>query len=135
MSLVQWLRPPRYLLAIFLGVMVLPAAALAWLGWRFIEQDRALEIQRSREYLEQTADLVAGSLERRLNAWAAQLQPDFADLRPGPAVAVRLTAAGVIAHSGAPLLYQPRVNPPQESAVEIFAAGEALEFRARDPAR
>jgi len=39
----EWFRPPRHLLALFLAVTVAPASALAWLSWRLLEQDRALE--------------------------------------------------------------------------------------------
>ena len=73
MALRDWLRPPRYLLALFLAVTVVPATALAWLSWRILEQDRALESQRVQERLDHAVDLIAAALERRLAEVEEQL--------------------------------------------------------------
>ena len=45
-SLKAWPRPLRHLLARFLGLALVPAGCLVWLGLRLLEQDRALELQR-----------------------------------------------------------------------------------------
>jgi hypothetical protein len=39
-------RPPRSLVALIIGITVVPLATLLWLGWRLLEQDRALEQQQ-----------------------------------------------------------------------------------------
>ena len=38
--------PPNGLLAAFLVLTLGPSLGLAWLGWRLLDQDRALENQR-----------------------------------------------------------------------------------------
>ena len=58
MSVPPWFRPAHHLLVSFLLVTMLPAAALFWLSWRSLEQDRLLETQRVRERCEQAADLL-----------------------------------------------------------------------------
>jgi len=51
MSLRRWLEPQRRLLGLFVAVMVTIAAALGWLGWRLLDQDRDLSRQRVQERL------------------------------------------------------------------------------------
>jgi hypothetical protein len=65
MSIRLWFRSPRYLLTLFLAIMLVLAASLGWLSWRLLEQDRALESQRSQERLDNAADLIAASLLRK----------------------------------------------------------------------
>lgn len=48
---------PVKLLPLFLVLAGIPLAALGWLGWRLVEQDRVLEQQRLRERLENGANL------------------------------------------------------------------------------
>ena len=62
-----WFQPPRRVLTSFLVVIVVCVAALAWLGYRLLDQDRALESQRLREQLEAAADVTAAALERKLS--------------------------------------------------------------------
>ena len=62
----EWFSPPRRLLALFLTVILVPAAALVWLGWRVLEQDRTVEAQRLQERLEAAADRATDALIRRL---------------------------------------------------------------------
>src|SRR5262245_46714186 len=96
---------------------LIPAAALAWLGFRVLDQDRALEVQRRREKLVNAAERVALGLERRL-ARAEE------DLSRGSAP-FRFKRSGV---EGNGLLYQPA--PVRGS--EISYPAEALEFQRRD---
>ena len=42
----------------------IPLAALGWLGWRLLVQERALEQQRQRERLEDAAGTTAHDLDR-----------------------------------------------------------------------
>jgi signal transduction histidine kinase len=120
----EWFRPPRHLLALFLAVTVVPATALAWLSWRLLEQDRALESQRIQERLEHAADLIAAAIERRLSEALDKL-PDAAE----DVLVVTFTPHRVEARG---LLYQPFVPPAQEPPRGVFEAGEALEFRQQD---
>jgi hypothetical protein len=38
MSLAEWFRPPRHLLAMFFGITVISAAALGWLSWQLVRR-------------------------------------------------------------------------------------------------
>src|SRR5512139_2822288 len=73
MFLREWFRPPRHLLALFVAVIVLPAIALAWLAWRTIEQDKALERQRLQERLETAAATLVAGLSLRLDELSRQV--------------------------------------------------------------
>ena len=66
MSFSRWLRPPHRLLSLFLAITLVLAAGLVWLGWRILQQDRALEGQRIQERLAQAADLASANLLRGL---------------------------------------------------------------------
>jgi hypothetical protein len=46
------LAAPVRLLALFVVISGVPLVALGWLGWRVLQQDRALETQRLRERLD-----------------------------------------------------------------------------------
>ena len=73
MWLSRWFRAPRYLLTLFLGIMQVLAATLGWLGWRLLEQDRALESQRAQEQLDNAADLLGASFLRKFSESEDQL--------------------------------------------------------------
>ncbi len=60
---------PVRLLALFVVISGVPLVALGWLGWRVLQQDRALETQRLRERLDSAATLVAGELDRGFSRW------------------------------------------------------------------
>ena len=59
--------PPRNVLVLLIAVAAVSVAALVWLSWRLLEQDRALENQRIQERLERTADLIVTSLDLGLS--------------------------------------------------------------------
>jgi signal transduction histidine kinase len=107
---------PRALPALLAAATLLPIGALGWLGVRVLEQDRALDRQRSRERLEFAAGRVAFALEGRLSEVEEQL---------GSGTGMRFSTAGI--DSG--VLYQP-VGPgaPPPS----FDAAEEAEFARRD---
>ncbi len=134
----DWFRPPRHLLALFVVVIVVPATALAWLGWRLLQQDRALEGQRLQERLEHAADIVAAAIERRLSEIADQLPALAASLPAGFAddvLIVRFGPHGVEAFPSGHLLYHPFVPAAQEPSSSVFEAGEAIEFQQQDYAK
>ena len=105
-------RRRSHLLELFIVATILPAAALGWLGWRLIEQDRQLERQRVQDLVDATGSSVTAGLEREL----ARLERDLAaptalpDLgaSEGSALFVILDTAGTATTtSGVPLLFQP----------------------------
>jgi hypothetical protein len=46
MPLREWLRPPRNLLIILFLLTLVSVSALAWFGWKLLEQERVVEAQR-----------------------------------------------------------------------------------------
>ena len=66
MPINAWLRPPRHLVVLFLGITLVLIVALGWLGGRLLQQDRALERQRVQDRLELAADRAAAAFARRL---------------------------------------------------------------------
>lgn len=148
MSLSQWFRPPRHLLALFLAVTLVLASALGWLSWRWLQQDRSLESQRLQERVEHTADLAGAALLRSFSEIDRQLtdlavlpasQLDVAASQNAKQLAenaliVVLHTRGVEAYPNNGLLYYPLLPAPKEPPASVFAAGEILEFQRPDPA-
>lgn len=129
------LASPRKLLALFVLLSGIPLIALGWLGWRVLEQDRALDAQRFRERLENAAGMVTRELERELTAWEALAQ-HAADGRsadpPTKATLIIFDGDGIVEQRGVRLPYQPHVRSTEPIAPAIFADAEVLEFRRND---
>ena len=128
-------RNPLKLLALFVLLSGIPLAALGWLGWRVLEQDRALETQRERERLDNAASLVTRELDRGLTAWEAMLAAAAsgqAVTLPPDAVFLLITRDGVVQHQGVPLPYYPQVPAAAGASATAFAAAEADEFRTQN---
>ena len=45
MALREWLKQPKHVLVLFVGITLALAATLGWVGWRLLQQDRTLEMQ------------------------------------------------------------------------------------------
>ena len=124
----------RRVTTLLLAVALLFAGALGWLGWRLLQQDRALARQRRLEQLEAAADRVSAAMYRRL----AELDEALADPHRGPvpsdAVLVRAGRDGVAVRPADGLLYLPVVPAGTEPPPRLFADGEVLEFQRNDPA-
>jgi len=149
MSLSRWFRSPRYLLALFLAIMLVLAATLGWLGWRLLEQDRALESQRTQERLDNAADLIAASLLHTFSDTKDQFTRLLASSDPelaartsalagqaaGTALLVVFRPQDVDAYPPGRLLYYPFVPTEKEPPAKAFEAGEVSEFQQRDFAK
>ena len=100
-----------------IGVLLcLPAATVAWLGFRLIEQDRALEHQRLTERREQSATQAAQVLSALL------ADPSLLTNTPAPgALLARFPAA--------PLLFRQSGFDRPEAPPDLFTEGEKLEFQ------
>ncbi len=146
MAISTWFRPPRHLLILFLGIMGILASALGWLGWRLLQQDRALADQQVRARLEAAADAVTVELNRHISdveetltrlallstqELPVQIAKPATDLEDGAMFAV-LDGDGVDAFPRDRLLYYPSLRAAAEPPPTVFARGESLEFRRRD---
>jgi two-component system, OmpR family, phosphate regulon sensor histidine kinase PhoR len=126
------LSRPGKLLSLFAlstGVML---AAIGWLGWRLLIQERALDEQRLRDQLENTASLASRELDRALTAWVDRLSlmlngKDVNDV-PADNVAILFDSNGVLRHTGRALPFYPRVARQHEADRSVFDAAEVLEF-------
>jgi signal transduction histidine kinase len=124
--------------ALFVILAVMPVATLGWLGWRLLEQDRALENQRSRERLEDTATLVSHEIDRSLARWEDLLVTAAEGVSvevPAGAAVLLWDARGISRRHGLALPYYPAVPPPPKVREEMFAEAEALEVRVKDLAK
>ncbi len=128
-----WLRPPRNLLVLFGVVTLLPAATLAVLGGRLLQQDRALAEQRRSEMLEHAADRTVRVLEQELNALARRLKEGFAPAEvPDGAVYAVLRAGRIDVVPAGRAPYYPDAPGAKEPPAAPFEALETLEFRQQD---
>ncbi len=149
MPLSRWFRSPRYLLTLFLAIMLVLAATLGWLGWRLLEQDRALENQRTQERLDNAADLIAASLQRKFSEGKdpfsdllaaadhelAARASGLADQGAGATLIVVFRPQGVDAYPHASLLYYPFLPDAKEPPAGLFEAGEVSEYQPKDFAK
>lgn len=138
MGIARWFRPPGRTLAVFLGLMLVIGAALAWFGWQWLRQDRALEGQRFQDRLEVAADHMAVVLQQSLmdlESYRAASPGPGAKEPPDNVLVLRGTNNAVEAYPPGRLLYYSALPDSQEPEAAVFAAGEALEFRRGDPAR
>jgi signal transduction histidine kinase len=140
MSLRVWFRPPRLLLLVLLSITLLSASALSWLGWKVLEQQRLLEVQRVQERLEQTADRLAATIRgtlaeagERVSGWAAA--PPAESEGPQQGLLLIFTPHSLAAFPRNRLLYYPFPSPEPEAPAGVFAGGEDLEFRQENPQR
>lgn len=136
--LARWLRPPGRTLSVFLCLMIVLGAALGWLGWQWLKQDRALQGQRVQERLEQAADRISTALRQSLADLESELSfPPESDLKdpPGGILILQATKTSFQSAPAGALLFSPAPAESPEPPAAAFAAGEALEFQDDDPAR
>lgn len=121
-------RRLRGFVALVIGVMVVPLLTLPWLGWRLLEQDRALESQQVRQRVERAADLVVAALQRAITATEQRLIEDGATW-PAGSIAVTFDEARVDVVPAERVAYWPVTPPMPEASTAAFAAAERLELR------
>lgn len=121
---------PRRLIASFVLLLLLPAAAVVWLGVRLIAQDRALEASQSEERRKSANDRAVAFLEQALTATERNL-PSAPPPQDEDAVLLSIRSNRIEANPPQRLLYYP-AWPPKAEPQEEFAAGEELEFRRSD---
>ena len=127
-----WLRPPYGLLAAFLAVTLGPALGLIPLGWRLLDQDRALSSQRIVERRENAADQVVAALQRELQASERDLAQLHAPAPDDDALLVELVPAGMRAYPKNALVFYPSVPAQPEAPSIVYREAEEEEFQRRD---
>ena len=102
------------------AAIVIPLAALAWLGMRTVQQERELEGQRQRERLEIAIGRVALEIERRL-------QVVEEDLARGSGV--QFAQDGIQSSASLRVLFQPIDTPTHMASLPSLTAAEVEEFQ------
>lgn len=123
----------RSLLAAFLVVIAIPVAALVWLGFQLIEQDRQLNTQRQAERRELAAGRAVSALEKMLSDLERGLR-EAVPRSPGTAL-IRMAGGGLEVRPREAVAFYPAAGPLEEAPMEVFQAAEQLEFRQHDLAR
>jgi len=131
-SLRSWLRSPYGLLAAFLALTLGPALGLVSLGWRLLEQDRALENQRIEERRENAADQLVAALQRALQTSEIDLAQRRAPLPGDDALMVEFRPSGIRVHPNGALLFYPLASGMQEAPSNVYREAETYEFQRQD---
>src|SRR5262252_10858057 len=100
----------RKLTALIVGITILPLAALLFIGWRLLEQDRILESQQEREAAEHAADLVVAAIERAISESEHRLEAGNTDWPTG-AVAASIYEDRIDAYPKGRIAYVPVSTP------------------------
>jgi signal transduction histidine kinase len=130
----EFARSPRRLLALYLTGAVAAVACLAWLGWRLLDQEKAVEAQRASARLEVAADQVVRVFQRGLD------DLNRAVTAPGeqpPAGTVLLIADHRSARATPPgrLAFYPVAPESPVVRHDLFRAGETAEFAEANPVK
>ena len=121
------------MLAVFLGVALVSAGALGWLGWLLLRQDSALETQRRRDTLEQAADRASATMQLALADLQASLDAAPRGHTGLPAGVSRISIAQDVCRvwPEGSLPYYPVVRSHPEP-LQAFDDGEQSEFARND---
>lgn len=133
----------------FFGITVVSAAALGWLSWQLVLQDRALARQRVQELRENAAGLALAALqkhlsevEERLTALAnlpeheiSQNVSASSEGLPADSVLLIFHTAGIEAYPAGQLIYYPSLPRLEQAPARVFREADAIEFRERNHVR
>jgi signal transduction histidine kinase len=131
-------RNVPFIVAASIGLVLLVAGTLGWLGWRLLSQEEALVRQRFHDRVEQAADTQLAGFLRTVadtEAWLGQIGtalPAADDGRRGGAVLVMFSADRVQTQPSAVLPYLPAIPLGANVDPSVFAASDVLEFQSRD---
>jgi len=128
----SWFRSPYGLLAAFLALTLGPSLGLVWLGWRLLDQDRALEQQRIDERRERASDQIVASLQRALQTSELDLAQRRAPAPDEDALMVEVVGSDVRAQPDGRLLFSPAASAAQDVSSVTYLEAERYEFQQRD---
>jgi signal transduction histidine kinase len=112
--------------------------ALVWMGWRLLQQDRALEAQRLEEQREVAADRIIAALAKDLAAGEQKLaavQMENFSPETDDYVLITIDSGEMHVLPNDDLLYYPVVTPGREAASSQFMNAEKAEFQDKDYSR
>jgi signal transduction histidine kinase len=131
-SLRSWFRSPYGLLTAFLVLTLGPSLGLVWLGWRLLDQDRALQNQRIEERRERAADQVVASLQRALQTSELDVTQRRGPAPGDDALMVEFRGSEVRVYPNGTLLFSPPASVPQDVASNVYREAETYEFQRQD---
>src|SRR5262245_40102886 len=123
---------------LFVLLSGIPLVVLGFLAWRLVDQDRALEAQRMRERLDNSAALIVHEFDRRFAEWEGFLersdQSHSTDVPPSTAY-FQISAVGASDHRGLPIAFFPRLPLAADLPSPVLGDAEGVEFREGDFAK
>jgi signal transduction histidine kinase len=137
-SLRFWRRPSKYSVILFLGVAAVSVIALVWMGWRLLQQDRALEAQRLEEKREAAADRFTAALEKALSDEERKLvDVPISEFPPASEdyILINIGSEDVRVWPEKALLYYPVMPHGREASSRQFMHAERAEFQEKDYGR
>ena len=137
-SLRFWRRPSKYSVVLFLGVAAVSVIALVWMGWRLLQQDRALEAQRLEEKREAVADRFTAALEKVLSEEERKLADvTISEFTPASedCFLINIGSEDVRVWPEKALLYYPVMPHGREASSRQFMDAERAEFQEKDYGR
>jgi hypothetical protein len=129
MGVRHWFRPPRHVLAIFVAVGIVSAAALAWLMGSLLIAEKAAERQLQQDRLEQAADRAVAAMQSAVSDLELQLGnflEAIANL-PEDVVVIRIGQERITTQHDQGLLYYPEPIRGAEASSTLFEATEQSE--------
>ncbi len=127
----SWKHAAGHTTALLLAVAGICVVALAWMGVRLVQQDRALEARQLEERREAAADRAVAALEQILTLEEQRLSgspiPSFRPASPDALLLVGSPNSIRVWPDNA-LLYYPFMPAGHEASPGIYAAAETAEF-------
>jgi two-component system phosphate regulon sensor histidine kinase PhoR len=142
MSVRAWFQPGYRLLLMFFAITSILVSALAWMGWRLVDQERLLAGQRIEDRCEHAADLAASALKEDLSGIEArlmllsasassQLQEQahaFVTNFPEDSALLIYSVNSLEAYPAGRLLFFPDESCVPAVSGSVFASADSLEF-------
>jgi signal transduction histidine kinase len=130
MAALDWFRPPRSVLTLYLAGAGVALACFAWLSISQLNSDELAEAQRTQQRLDGAAARVAAAVRQGLDGLRLAGVNRSSEL-PDGTVVIRRTNGMTEVLRGT-LVFMPEPPASTETPFEALARAEALEFGARD---
>ena len=128
MPVLDWFRPPRYVLTLCLLVTLAGILAMGWLGWELLDRERLVEKQRALEGFESAADRAVSLFQREIAALERFLSMDPASAFPEATVAFTADGRGFRVQPVGGIVYFPALKEDNAKAEDAFRPAESLEY-------